>query len=223
MPAGHRDGGDRLLPQLVGELRQLLLGQLADVCGNSTVSSSGVSGRSDMAGGLSGSRRHVTNMPGDFQQFLRNCSANRSQSPHVPRTSITGRGAEKPGALRRLADAAGQAVVVDMHRLPALVADQEDAVVQAIRDARSRHRRWRFRPAGRGWRQRTGRGSGRRCSRRRAAPAPSRPPRRCHRRSPACRSSPALRTPPPACRSTARPRGQPLARRGLAAPRLRGA
>ena len=35
--------------------------------------------------------------------------------------------------LRRLADAAGQLVVVDMLRLAAIVADQENAVVQAVR------------------------------------------------------------------------------------------
>ena len=36
------------------------------------------------------------------------------------------------GVFRGLADALGQAVVVDVHRLPAAVADQEDAVVQAF-------------------------------------------------------------------------------------------
>ena len=52
--------------------------------------------------------------------------------PARPRTSITGRSGVKPAALRRLADAAGEAVVVDMLGLAAIVADQEDAVVQAI-------------------------------------------------------------------------------------------
>ena len=50
----------------------------------------------------------------------------------MPRTSITGRGAVKPAVFAACAHAARQAVVVDVHRLPAAVADQEDAVVQAI-------------------------------------------------------------------------------------------
>ena len=212
MAAGHRHGRDHLLPQLVGELRQLLLVELAKVGGIAgPCPAAAFRGDHSSAAGLPASRSDVTKMPPQrtisaiAQEMLRRGQS--SQSPQVPRTSITGRGAEKPASFAASRTPPDSAVVVDVHGLPAIVADQEDAVVQAFGMLRWRHRRWRSRPAARGWRRRTGRGFDRRCWRRPGAPAPSRPPRRCHRRSPACRSSPAHRTPRRACRSTARPAG----------------
>ena len=96
--------------------------------GNWTVSSSGVSGRSDMAAGLSHLRRRCRPIS-PISAITQKCSG--TQSPQLPRTSITGRLAAKPALFGRLADPAVTAVVVDMRRLPAIVADQEDAVVQA--------------------------------------------------------------------------------------------
>src|SRR3954468_8349397 len=65
----------------------------------------------------------------------------RSAGPPSPRLAVLARSPDlddravgrKAGFLRCGADAAGEAVVVEMGCLAAAVADQEDAVVQAVR------------------------------------------------------------------------------------------
>ena len=120
---------------------------------------------------LAAKPRHVINRA-PSSAIVSDCSANCSaRSPRsVPRTSITGRGAAKPaswprprarrptGCRRRCASSARRC-------------RRSGRCSRAgSRDARWRHRRWRFRPAARGWRRRTGRGCGRRCWPRPAAP-----------------------------------------------------
>ena len=200
MPAGHRHRRDHL----PGEARRRAAAAgpcSARACRRDVDRVEQVAFR----GGHDIARAGLNRLTPPLREIAQNGSASASQSPHLPRTSITGRGAEKPALLRRLAHAARQAVVVDVHGLPARVADQEDAVVQAIGMLVGDIGVGAFDPAGEVLRRRTGRGSDRRCWPRPAGPAPSRPLRRCHRRSPACRSPPAPRTPRRACRSTARP------------------
>src|SRR5688572_26254531 len=101
--------------------------------GNWTASSSGVWGRSAIVAGLTANRRSSHQQAprrGRFQIFLRKCSGT---IPALAADFDDRAAGGEAGALCRLADAAGDAVVVDMRRLPAIVADQEDAVVQAAR------------------------------------------------------------------------------------------
>ena len=120
------------------------------------VSSSGVSGRSDMAARRPVTKPQASGLPLADRNALAAILAGAADLDH----RALGR---KAGARRRVAHAGRQFVVVDVRRLPASVADQENAVVQASGMRRWRHRRWRFRPAARGWTRRTGRGCDRRC------------------------------------------------------------
>ena len=159
--------------------------------GNWTVSSSGVSGRSDMA-------VHLSLAAACHQCAAISAIPQRLLSPDALLAAVarSGRGPRSPGGLGEAgmfgggADAARTACRRRCAS-PARKCRRSGRCSRAgSRDAGWRHRRWRFRPGGRGWCRRTGRGSGRRCWPRPACRAPSRPPRRCHRRD-AGRSKPA--------------------------------
>ncbi len=122
--------------------------------------------------------------------------------PHlaqVPSTSITGRSGLNPVACATLRTCSVRASSSTCVASPQILADQEDAVVQATRMRVRDIGIGAFRPAGRDCSTRTGRGCGRTAvGARRACPAAARPCRQCHRPRPARSSAASTREDIPA-------------------------
>src|SRR5207248_1158432 len=88
MPAGYRHRRNDFLAKLVGELRQLLLGEAAQVGGKMHRVEQRRFGTVTHRRGLN-----------PYSALAKVEAGQSPQSPQVPRTSITGRGAEKPALL----------------------------------------------------------------------------------------------------------------------------